>query len=130
MAEAAGSGSKGAFAEWCAVVLHRARMARIPLEEAMGAIHPITGRPLVHEAFITVAKCGQGDGEAAGRIAVRLAKSLGQVWIARRVSRRGCAACGHDALHKPSVRPYRPRVTVGLFGLTSSFTGEGDATAG
>ena len=129
MAEAADACSKGAFAEWCAAVIHRSRMARIPLDEAMGAIDPIPDRPLVHEAFITVARCAQGDGEAAGRIAVRLAKSLGQVLDCEEAVKermRGVV----DMMRSTSLvfAPIVLGVTVGLFGLTSSFTGGGDAT--
>ena len=52
MAEAADACSKGAFAEWCAAVLHKSRMARIPMDEAMGAIDPIPDRPLVQVPWV------------------------------------------------------------------------------
>jgi hypothetical protein len=88
----------------------------------------ITGRwPLLAEAFRTVARCAQGDGAAAGRVAVRLAKSLGDIkdceqGIEERL--RGVV----DMMRSTSLvfAPIVLGVTVGLFGLTSSFAGAGD----
>jgi hypothetical protein len=129
MVEAADTQSRNVFGDWCSAVLHRARMARMPLEEAMRTNDPVPDRPLVAEAFQTVARCALGDGAAAGRIAVRLAKSLGQIrdcedGVKERM--RGVM----DMMRSTSLifAPIVLGVTVGLFGLTVSFSEGMDAT--
>jgi hypothetical protein len=129
MAEAAGARSRNEFADWCASVLHQAMMAHVPIQEAMRAVDPVPGRPLVSEAFQTVAGCAQGDGVAAGRIAVRLARSLGEIkdcedGVKDRL--RGVV----DMMRSTSLifAPIVLGVTVGLFDLATSYSGDVQAT--
>jgi len=127
--EAAEVQHKDQFAEWCSLVLHRSSLARVPLDEAFHEFEPLTRRPLLAEAFRTVARCAMGDAAAAGRIAVRLAKSLGQIkqcedGIKERM--RGVV----DMMRSTSLvfAPIVLGVTVGLFSLTASFSGDMEAT--
>jgi len=127
LAEAASSSSGTEFAGWAKEMLHASRLSRDSISERMER-PDITGRwPLLAEAFRTVARCAQGDGAAAGRVAVRLAKSLGDIkdceqGIEERL--RGVV----DMMRSTSLvfAPIVLGVTVGLFGLTSSFAGAGD----
>ncbi len=127
--ESAQTNNRGTFADWCSELLHRSRMSRIPLIEAMREIDPAPDRPLVGEAFQTVASCAESDVMAAGRVAVRLAKSLGQIkdcenGIKERM--RGLV----DMMRSTSsiFAPIVLGVTVGLFGITSAFSGQAAAT--
>lgn len=124
MAEAAAASSNARFSDWSRKVMHLARVRRFPLEDAMEESGPISSWPLLTEAFRTIARCAQGDGPAAGRVAVRLAKSLGDIrdceeGIQERL--KGVV----DMMRSTSLvfAPIVLGVTVGLFGLTSSFTG-------
>jgi hypothetical protein len=127
--ESASTKSTNGFSEWCSLALHRAGTSRRPLEEAMSSLEPVPERPLVAEAFRTVVECASRDGTAAGRIAVRLAKSLGQIkdcetGVKERM--RGVI----DMMRSTSLifAPIVLGVTVGLFGITASFSGSMEAT--
>jgi hypothetical protein len=129
MAESAEIRSLKGFADWCSQVLHRAGVSRQSLEVAMRNIDPAPDRPLFAEAFQTVAECAHSDGIAAGRIAVRLAKSLGQIRDCEngvKQQMRGVV----DMMRSTSLifAPIVLGVTVGLFGITTSFSGNTEAT--
>jgi len=129
MAEAANGRSRNDFTDWCAVLLHRTMIAHTPIQETMRREDPLPGRPLVSEAFQTVAACAQGDGIAAGKIAVRLARSLGEIKDCEEGVKDKLSGVV-DMMRSTSLvfAPIVLGVTVGLFDLTSSYFGDSQAT--
>ncbi|MHC1709630.1 MAG: hypothetical protein AB9819_04410 [Methanomassiliicoccales archaeon] len=71
---------KGAFREWGLRMMHATRTDRISLSEAVKADADIASRyPLLHQNYLAVMACAEEDHLGAGKLAVNLAQSQGDV---------------------------------------------------
>ncbi|MEM0449516.1 MAG: hypothetical protein QW520_06835 [Methanomassiliicoccales archaeon] len=77
--EAAESSPGTHFERWIKEILYAMKISRISLLEAIENRNKIEDWPLIYEAFRTVVNCALSDSVSAGRVAVRLAKSLSDI---------------------------------------------------
>lgn len=75
---------QGAFREWGQRMIHATRTDRVSLEEAVRSDREIAFRhPVLHQNYLAVMACAQEDHIGAGKLAVNLAQSQGDVAKAR-----------------------------------------------
>lgn len=75
---------QGAFRDWGLRMIHATWTDRVSLEEAVRSDHEIAFRyPVLHQNYLAVMTCAQEDHIGAGKLAVNLAQSQGDVAKAR-----------------------------------------------
>jgi len=75
---------QGAFREWGLRMIHATRTDRVSLEEAVRSDREKAFRyPVLHQNYLAVMACAQEDHIGAGKLAVNLAQSQGDVAKAR-----------------------------------------------
>jgi hypothetical protein len=70
----------GAFQEWGLRMVHATKTDRVSLAEAVRADHELAARyPVLHQNYLAVMACAEEDHLGAGKLAVNLAQSQGDV---------------------------------------------------